>query len=144
MTDDPKNPGKMWYEELFDRPIEKLSKELLLLELTKRIQHGDVRRADIEPLLAECIEYHEREISVLDWGDIRNSVLAELGEWREEGWVEQLTIALEQVKADALRLNPRLKLPIVVQIKQKLGGLRVYATSDSTPSLVQDIESYVL
>ncbi|KUJ77803.1 hypothetical protein [Ruegeria profundi] len=64
---------------------------------------------------------------VVDWNDIHNSVLKALGEQRM-GWADQLVLVLEDVKLSVAQ-RPDIfgtKLPVVVQIKQKLGGLRVY------------------
>ena len=80
---------------------------------------------------------------VVDWNDIHTSVLKALGEHRV-GWADQLALALEDVKR-SVEQRPDIfgrKLPVVVQIKQKLGGLRVY-TRECNRNIFDELETRV-
>ncbi len=80
---------------------------------------------------------------VVDWNDIHTSVLKALGEHRV-GWVDQLALALDGVK-QVVKLRPDIygkKLPDIIQVKQKLGGLRVY-TRECNRNLFDELEAHV-
>ncbi len=80
---------------------------------------------------------------VVDWNDIQASVLKALGEHRV-GWADQLAIVLEDVKRSVSQ-HPDVfgdELPVIVQIKQKLGGLRVY-TRECNRNIFDELETRV-
>ncbi len=60
---------------------------------------------------------------VMDWCSIDASVVAELSSERQ-GWTDQLTMVLENLRHDIEREDA--EFPIIAQIKQKMGELRVY------------------
>ncbi|WP_171135021.1 hypothetical protein [Ruegeria sp. HKCCD7221] len=80
---------------------------------------------------------------VVDWNDIHTSVMNALGEHRV-GWADQLALVLEDVKRSVAQ-HPDVfgdELPVIVQIKQKLGGLRVY-TRECNRNIFGELETRV-
>ncbi|WP_171235822.1 hypothetical protein [Ruegeria sp. HKCCA6837] len=80
---------------------------------------------------------------VVDWNDIYASVRKELGDHRA-GWADQLALVLEDVKRSVER-HPDVfgdELPDVQQIKQKLGGLRVY-TRKCNQNLLDELDARI-
>ncbi|WP_282022469.1 hypothetical protein [Ruegeria faecimaris] len=68
-------------------------------------------------------------MSVIDWGDIHNSVVSELGK-ECQGWIRIVEEALERVKKRAI--EQKRPAPEVHQIKQKFGELRIYYSRANT------------
>ena len=81
---------------------------------------------------------------IVEWDDVRTGVKHALGE-ESLGWIDQIEIGLQQLKRNVGAghyLPGESQLPVIVQIKQKFGDLRIYTDgteSASVQSAIKDI-----